>query len=381
MSSDVHAGLSAFSSRAALAVALLFLASCNAKDGADNKTKGAKAQPPVPVVTATVARKTLPDQLHAVGNVEAYATVQVKSRVDGEITRVHFKEGDAVRKGQTLFTIDSRPFLAQIDLAAANLARDAAQLEHARAQERRYQNLLDQHFVSREMYAQMRTNAASAAAVVQADEAALKSARLQLDYSEIKSPIDGVTGALKIQGGNLVKANDVGALLTVNQVSPIHVSFSVTEQQLPRIQQMMAGGKTLVVEAVPSRRAGDPETGKLAFVDNTVDTSTGTIKLKGVFANTEKTLWPGQFADVTVTLGQFQDALVVPSQAVQTGPKGAYVYVVLQDGTAEMRKVEVERAMADETIIRSGLDGGEKIVIDGQMRLKPGAKTAAKSAP
>ncbi|MEN6584657.1 MAG: efflux RND transporter periplasmic adaptor subunit [Sulfuricella sp.] len=379
MSTNLPAGLSASLLRAALAVALVFLAACSGKDSAANKGKNAK-QPPVPVVTAQVTRKTLPDQIRAVGNIEAYATVQVKSRVDGEITRVHFKEGDTVRSGQSLFTIDPRPLRAQVDLAAANLARDTAQLDNARAQERRYQNLLDQHFISKEMYAQIRTTAESSAAVVQADEAALKSARLQLDYSEIRSPIDGVTGALKVQGGNLVKANDI-PLLVVNQVSPIYVSFSVTEQQLPRIRQLLAEGKMLPVEAIPSRRAGAPETGKLSFVDNTVDTTTGTIKLKGVFANTGRTLWPGQFADVTLTLGELRDALVVPAQAVQTGPDGPFVYVVSKDKTAEMRKVKTDRTLAGETVIGSGLQTGEAIVVDGQLRLKPGAKIVSKPAP
>lgn len=380
MSTNLPADFSVFFLKAILAVTLVFLAACSGKDSAANKAKDAKGQAPAPVVTAQVARKTLPDQIHAVGNIEAYATVQVKSRIDGEITRVHFKEGDTVRNGQSLFTIDPRPLRAQVDLAAANLARDTAQLDNARAQERRYQNLLDQHFISREMYAQIRTTAESSAAVVQADEAALKSARLQLDYSEIRSPIDGVTGALKVQGGNLVKANDI-PLLVVNQVSPIYVTFSVTEQQLPRIRQLLAEGKTLPVEAIPSRRAGVPETGKLSFVDNTVDTTTGTIKLKGIFANRGRTLWPGQFADVTLTLGELQDALVVPSQAVQTGPEGPFVYVISKDKTAELRKVKVDRTLADETVISSGLQTGEAIVVDGQLRLKPGAIIVAKPAP
>ena len=380
MSTNLPAGFSITLHRAVLAVTLIFLAACSGKDNTANKAKDAKGQAPVPVVTAQVTRKTLPDQIHAVGNIEAYATVQVKSRVDGEITRIHFKEGDTVRSGQSLFTIDPRPLRAQVDLAAANLARDTAQLDNARAQERRYQNLLDQHFISKEMYAQIRTTAESAAAVVQADEAALKSARLQLDYSEIRSPIDGVTGALKVQGGNLVKANDI-PLLVVNQVSPIYVTFSVTEQQLPRIRQLLAEGKTLPVEAIPSRRTGVPEAGKLSFVDNTVDTTTGTIKLKGVFANTGRTLWPGQFADVTLTLGELRDALVVPSQAVQTGPDGTFVYVVSKDKTAEMRKVKTDRTLAGETVISSGLQTGEQIVVDGQLRLKPGAKIVSKPAP
>lgn len=367
--------------RLCLAMALFALAACSGKEGAGDKGKGPEFQPPVPVVEARVVQKTVPDQLSAIGNIEAYASVQVKSRVDGEIMAVHFKEGDAVRAGQPLFGIDPRPFQAQADLAAANLARDTALLENARAQERRYQDLLERHFVSREMHAQIRTAAASAAAVVQSDEAALQSARLQLAYSAIKSPIDGVTGYLRVQAGNLVKANDTGPLVVINQVSPIYVTFSVPEQQLPRIRQLLAAGKPVAVEAVPSRNAGAAEKGALTFVDNMVDITTGTIKLKGVFDNKGKTLWPGQFADVTLTLAQQQDALLVPTPALQRGPEGPFVYVIRADQTVEQRRVTVDRASGEETVIRAGLKAGERVVVDGQLRLKPGAKTVSKPAP
>lgn len=359
---------------------LVVLAACSGKGSGPEKAKERKAQPAVPVVEGRVGQKTIPEQVRAIGNTEAYATVAVKSRVDGEIVRIDFREGDTVRAGQPLFTIDPRPFQAQLDQVRANLARDAALLENARTQERRYQDLLERHFVSKEMFSQFRTNAATAAAVVQADEAALRSAQLQLSYSSIHSPIDGATGYLRIQAGNLVKANDAAPLVVINQVSPIYVTFSVPEQHFARIRKLMAEGP-LAVEAVPSRSAGPAEKGRLTFLDNAVDMTTGTIRLKGAFANKSRILWPGQFADVTLTLGEQPDALVVPSQAVQTGPEGQYVYVIRQDLTAEQRRVAVDRTMGGETVIRSGLEAGERIVIDGQFRLSPGAKVNPKPAP
>lgn len=362
-----------------LSCALVGLAACSGKSG-DN---GAKPAPPAPVVEGRVALQSVPELLRAIGNIEAYATVAVRSRVDGEIARVHFREGDAVRAGQTLFTIDPRPFQAQVELARANLARDTALLENARAQERRYQELLDRHFISKEMYAQMKTNAASAAAVVRADEAALGAARLQLSYSSIASPISGVTGYLQVQGGNLVKASDTGnpPLVMINQVSPIYVSFSVPEQFLPRLRRLMASAKPPAVEALPSKGGGRAEQGVLSFIDNAVDTTTGTIRLKAVFDNQDKNLWPGQFADVTLTLAQQDKALTVPSQAVQTGPEGSYVYVIRADMTVEQRKVGVERTEGAAAVIRDGLRADEKIVLDGQLRLKPGAKVVSRPAP
>lgn len=362
-----------------LSCALVGLSACSGKSG----DKGAKPAPSAPVVEGRVALQSVPELLRAIGNIEAYATVAVRSRVDGEIARVHFKEGDEVSAGQTLFTIDPRPFLAQVELARANLARDTALLENARAQERRYQELLDRHFISKEMYAQIRTNAASAAAVVQADDAALRAAQLQLSYSSIASPIFGVTGYLRVQGGNLVKASDTGnpPLVVINQVSPIYVTFSVPEQSLPRLRQLMASAKPPAVEALPSKGAGRAEKGVLSFIDNAVDTTTGTIKLKAVFDNQDKNLWPGQFADVTLTLAQQENALTVPSQAVQTGPEGTYVYVIRPDMTAEQRKVGVDRTEGAAAVIRDGLKPDERIVVDGQLRLKPGAKVVAKPAP
>jgi multidrug efflux system membrane fusion protein len=354
------------------------LAACSGKHEGGDKTQGGKASPPVPVVASRVAQKNMPEQIRAIGNIEAYSTVAVKSRVDGVITAVHFKEGDTVRAGQPIFTIDPRPFEAMADQAQANLARDTALLDNARAQERRYLDLLQRNFVSKEMYAQVRTNTETAQAVVHADEAALKNAKLQLGYCTITSPIDGVTGYLRIQAGNLVKANDTVSLVVINQIEPIYVTFSVPEQQLARIRERMAHRAVIPVEASLGGKM-PAEAGKLTFIDNAVDTTTGTIKLKATFDNKRKVLWPGQFAQVALTLQEQENALVVPSQAVQPGPTGSFVYVIRPDATAEQRQVSVERTVGAESVVQ-GVQAGEQIVTDGQLRLTPGAKVVAKSA-
>jgi len=361
----------------ALLILLLLLAGCSGKEP---NAKRRHAGAPAPVVVAPVVRKTVPERLRAIGTVDAYATVKVKSRVDGEITQVHFTEGQAVRAGQRLFTIDRRPFQALRDQARANLRRDRAMLDNARAQARRYAELAAKHFVSREMYAQYRTNAATAAAAVQGDHAAVENAKLQLAYCTIRSPIDGVTGALQVQAGNLVKANDTGPLVVIKQVRPIDVAFAVPSQNLSRIRRFMAHGP-LALEALPAGHRAVRAHGVLTFVDNAVNTATGTILLKGVFANRGLALWPGQFIRITLILSQEKNALVVPSQAVQQGPAGAYVFVVRPRHTVEQRRVATGRTVDGETVIRDGLKQGEQVVIDGQLRLTDGARIQLKAAP
>lgn len=358
--------------------ALVVFAGCVEKDAQKN---GAQKKPvgPIPVVTAPVVMKTLPVKGETIGNVEAYSTVSIKSRIDGLIFKVHFKEGQMVHQGDLLFEIDPRDYEAQLRQAEANLARDKAQLEFAISQEQRYQTLFQEGVVSRELYVQIHTNMDTATAMISADEAAIESAKVKLDYCKITSPIDGVAGKLLIHEGNMIKANDVTPLVIINKVSPIYVSFSVLESQLSAIQKYRASGslKTLVsiIENKNKYYSGD-----LVFIDNTVDTSTGTIKLKASFPNKDKKLWPGQFANVTLILYQQKGAIVVPSQAIQVGPNGQYVFVVKPDKTIEVRPVTVDRADAMETVIAKGLAEGETVVTVGQIRLTAGAKVQPKAA-
>jgi len=363
-------------------VAAIALSGCSKQDTpAAANGKAAKGPPAAPVVVAEVTRQTVPLRVQAIGNVEPYATVSVKARVDGQIVDAPFRDGQDVIKGQPLFQIDARPLQALLKQAEANLLRDKAQLERVRAQEIRYKDLLTKNFVSPDAYAQFRTNVETAAAVVGADEAAVETAKLQLEYTTIRAPISGRTGKIMIQLGNMVRANDTNALVVINQVSPIYLNFAVPEQYLGAIRTAMAK-HTLKVEAGLTDSQGTAATnGELAFIDNAVDTTTGTVKLRARFPNQDKLLWPGQFATASLTLGEQQGAIVVPSQAVQTGPKGQFVFVVKSDLTAEQRAVVVERVDGAQTVIAKGLTPGEKVVTIGQVRLSPGIKVNPKSDP
>jgi multidrug efflux system membrane fusion protein len=336
-----------------------------------NERKTPKGPPAVSVTVAPVIQEIVPFRIQGIGNVEAFSTVALKARADGQIVEVGFKEGEEVRKGQVLFKIDPRPFEAAMRQAEANALRDAAASEQARSQERRYQDLLDKNFVSKEAYAQIRTNATTAEAIAKASQAALDSAKLNLEYCTIISPIEGYAGKIQIQLGNLVKANDVNPLVVINQVHPIYVNFAVPEQRLAEVREYMALNSLSVQALTPgSDRAAAP-TGVLIFVDNAVDPSTGTIKLRARFANKENSLWPGQFVGVSVRLFEQPDAIVIPSTAVQTGPEGQYVYVVGKDMLADVRKIEVQRTEGDHTIVARGLAKGEQVVTRGQLRLGP----------
>jgi len=338
-----------------------------------------KATPPVPVSVATVAAKTVPVRLRAIGNVEPYTTVAVKARIDGQIVAVRFKEGQQVRTGDTLFEIDRRPFEAQLAQVQANLAKDRALLDHANDQDRRYKELLAQKFVSPDAYAQIKTNVETTAAQLRADEAAIESTKLQLGYCTIRSPITGYTGKIQIQEGNLVKANDTNPLVVINQVVPINVSFSVPEQSLSAVRKYQADGELQVSAQVPNASLV-AVAGKLSFIDNSTDASTGTIKLKAEFPNIDKALWPGQFVDVVMTLTHEDNAIVVPATAVQNGPNGQYVFVVKPDKSVELRDVKVARSESDIAVIASGLKPGETVVTVGQLRLAPGTKIAIADA-
>lgn len=334
----------------------------------------AKADVAVPVSVVAAARKSVPVQLQAIGNVEPLASVAVKARVDGQILAVNFKEGQEVRKGEVLFRLDPRPFEAALKQAEANVLRDAAARDQARSQERRYQELLAKNFVSKEAYAQFVTNAQTSEATAAASRAALESARVNLDYCTIASPIDGFVGRALLQAGNMVKANDVNALVVINQMRPIYVSFSVPEQQLAEIRRYLAAGPLEVTVSTPDNRHAPIATGRLAFIDNAVDASTGTIKLRATFENRDLALWPGQFVTTSLKLYEQQDAVVLPAMAIQTGPAGEYVFVVRPDSTAEVRIVEVARADGDQVVVGKGVTAGEKVVTRGQLRITPGAK-------
>ena len=321
-------------------------------------------------------QKNIPIQARAIGTVEAYSTVSVKTMIGGQILKVGFSEGQDVRKGDLLFEIDSGPYVAALKMAEAARARDIALKDNAEKEVRRYASLVEKNLVPRQQYDQFASSAAALEATVQADAAAIENARVQLAYCFIRSPIDGRTGSLLVQSGNVVKANDA-TLVTINQVVPIRVSFSIPEQYLADVRKYKAAG-TLKVEAAPQDGKADPVPGTLSFIGNAVDPATGTIQLKGTFPNADRRLWPGQFANVVLTLAVRSGAVIVPSQAIQTGQQGQYVFVVRPDLTVEARPVTAGEAFEGETVIVKGILAGEKVVTDGQLRLVPGAKVEAK---
>jgi len=337
---------------------------------------------PIPVIVSTVIQKTVPVQLRVIGNVQAYSTVAVKSLVGGELVGVNFTEGQDVKKGDLLFTIDSQPFEAALKQAEANLQKDLAQAKNAQEDARRYEFLIQKNVVARQQYDKFRTDADALEATVLADRAAVENARIQLGYCSIHSPIDGRTGSINIKRGNIIAAvtqpNAID-LVTINQIIPIYVIFYVPEQNLPEIKKYMARG-SLKVEALLPNDTNGGEQGVLTFIDNTVDKTTGTILLKGTFANREKKLWPGQFVNIVLTLTTEPNAIVVPSQAIQTGQEGQYIFVVKQDLTVESRPVVAGRSVNNETVVQKGLHADEKVVTDGQLRLYPGAKVEIKTS-
>ena len=418
-----HAG------RLLVLVALLAAAGCSDRASGTQRATA----PPVPVLVAEAVRRDVPLDVSVIGTVQALTTVGVKSQVSGQVVKVNFTEGQDVKADQLLFTIDPRPFAAalaqakanvgrdtaqmrqaeaalaqrqaEVQQAMANLERDQAQLENARVQERRYKTLVEKELVARELYDQFRTNlsaleatlnadraavenaraAAQAAqagvenarAVIQADEAMVETANLNVGYTTIRAPMNGRTGNLMLQAGNVVKANDDNPMVVIAQVHPIYVSFAVPQQHLTAIKQYSAAGPVKVRATAPG--AAKPAVGRLTFVNNTVDPTTGTIQLKATFDNAENVLWPGQYVDVVLTLTT-QPAVVVPSQAVQPGQQGPYVFVVTPDLTVQPRLLELGRRLATETIITKGLAPGERVVTDGQLRLVPGSRVEIKSA-
>lgn len=327
----------------------------------------------VTVSVATVEPRAAPLQLHAIGTAQPLATVAVKARVDGQLVEAFFAEGERVTKGQKLFRIDPRPFEVSLRQAQANLARDRALFDKTRTDLARYGELVAQGYASRQKFEEVKAANAAAGAVLAADQAAIDQARLQLEYTTITAPIDGRTGNLLVSVGNLIKANDSNPLVTLTQLKPIYVSFSVAEQNLPVLRELMAR-KAVEVEARLTGDTGKPHTGTLSFINNMVDAGTGTIQLKATFPNDDEALTPGAFVNVALTLPERPEAIVVPTSAMQVGQKGSFVYVATDNNTAEMRPVTVADTYFDYTVVAAGLKIGEKVVTDGQLQLTPGAR-------
>jgi multidrug efflux system membrane fusion protein len=338
---------------------------------------GCSAKPPtrsarVPVRVATVEARPMPFSLTSVGTVEAIQTAAVGSQVGGVVMRVAFREGDNVRAGQVLFELDPRPFRAAMDQALATLARDRAQSQTAWQDADRARDLYAQAMLSQAEYDQKRADAEALAATVRADSAAAAAARLNFDFATIRAPISGRTGRLMAHEGDYIKAATSDPLVTVIQPNPVRVRFTVPESYVPLVQKYRRGTPRVVVE--PDSSDGQPLVGRLVFVDNAVDPVTGTLLLKGEFANRDDRLVPGQFVDVQLELFVSPNAIVIPATAVSTGQQGAYVYVVERDSTAALRPIRVDRTANEVVVVASGLHAGEMVVTDGQIRLSPGAK-------
>jgi membrane fusion protein, multidrug efflux system len=363
-----------------------------AKGGGRGRGEGAA----VPVVTARAEARAVPITIPAVGAAEAVSSVQIRAQVTGQLSAVHFTEGQEVQKGQPLFTLDARPFEIALDQAQAVLARDTATAENAKAQQGRAEDLYKRQLISRDQYETQMASTASLQATLQADRAAIDNARLNLQYTKIIAPITGRTGSLGVHAGDLIRANDTNPMVVINQFSPIYVTFSIPGRYLQDVRRYQAQ-KPLTIQArgqasdtpgsqppaptaaapdVEGAETGSLERGAVTFIDNAVDATTGTIKLKGTFPNTDRALWPGLFVQVTLLLSVEPNAIVVPAVAVQASQNGQYVYVVKEDRTVELRPVTISRQQGDVTVIARGVTAGEEVVTDGQLRLIPGARVS-----
>jgi len=341
--------------------------------------RGGGGNADIPVNTAEVVQKTMPLAINVIGAAEAYSNVAVHPQITGELTSVDFKEGDDIRKGEIIFTLDFRPLEAALEQAEATLARDTAQADNARSSAARYDDLQSRGIAPLEQADQARTSSAALDATVLADRAAVENAKVQLRYATVFAPLTGRTGALMVHPGNLVRATDTTPLVVINQISPIYVSFGIPEGELPALKRYLAEGSVAVEAAAPG--VATPSKGHITFIDNAVDLTTGQIRVKASFPNDDRQLWPGQFVDVTVTLKLDQRAIVVPTEAVQEGTEGRYVFVLKPDRTVEMRSVGVAREVEDITVVQSGLAQGEIVITDGQDRLSAGSKVTVKSGP
>jgi multidrug efflux system membrane fusion protein len=349
-------------------VAAFFASSCS---GGGQQAQGPRKPGVAPVRVVRAEKKDVPLQIDGVGTMESVNNVSITSQVNGQIQKIHFKEGAFVSKGELLATLDPRPFKAALAQAEAVAKRDAVQYENAKKEAGRNAELFKKGFVSQSQYDQILANAEALSAVVNADKSAVDSAKLQLEYCYIKSPITGKTGAVMVDEGNLIKANDK-AIVTILQIRPIYASFSVPQLYLPLIKKYQEKGGMVATVFPPSGLQAVK--GELTFTDNTVDSTTGTIKLKATFNNPDKTLWPGQFVKVSLFLTTEKDVVAVPSQAVMTTQKGQTVYVVDKDDTASIRPVKVARTYGQDSIIEKGLEAGETVVSDGQLQTIPGGK-------
>ena len=339
--------------------------------------RGRGGDPTVPVTVATVVQKSMPIEIRVIGAVEAYSVVSVHAQITGQLTDVNFKEGEDVKKDQVLFRLDRRPLEAALLQAQANLQRDIAQAANARVVAQRYADLAGRGIATTEQLETSRSSAAALEATVDADRAAVENAKVQLQYATITSPIGGRTGALMVHEGNLVRAADAQPLVVINEVVPIYVSFAIPESRLSELKRFMANG-TLAVEAAPPNDNAPSSRGHITFVDNNVDQTTGTIRIKATFPNEDRRLWPGQFVNVVVALTKDPTAVVVPTAAVQVGQQGQYTYVVKGDKTVEYRPVVVERTAGLETVIKSGLKPAETVVTDGYLRIVQGSRVSIK---
>jgi multidrug efflux system membrane fusion protein len=360
-----------------LAIAALILISGCGTSGQQGTAPTTNTLPPVTVSVAAV--QAVPIEINAIANAQAYRTVQVKSMVDGQIDKVLFRQGQDVHAGQLLFELDKKPFLAALNQAQGKLAQDQATANNSQAQAARAAILLKDGVMAPQDAQVIESQAKSNSAAVQADKAAVQTAQVNLGYADIRAPISARTGAILVNLGNLVKANDTTGLTTLNQITPIYVSFSIPESDLAAVRAKAARG--LKVEAFPPTEQ-NPETGKLTFIDNTVDATTGTIKLMATFPNTQRRLWPGEYLNARLILGVDPKAIVVPSVAVQAGQTGKYVYVVQADGTALARPVTSSRSYGKLAVIASGLNPGERVIVDGQIRVTPNKKVnVVRTAP
>lgn len=348
--------------------------------GCTKEGQAARSGPPTaPVTVATVQQRDVPVQIRSIATVEAFSTVTIKSRVAGELQKVHVTPGQYVKAGDLLFEIDPRPFEAALHEALANLQRDTALASNAQIDADRMVGLLKDNVATREEADKARYTAEAAQATVRADQAAVEKARLQLEYAKIRSPIDGRAGALLVHQGNVIKADET-ELLVINQIQPIYVTFAVPEQDLQAVRRYTQSSAPTVDVIVPPDELPS-QIGQLSFIDNQVDTATGTIRLKATFANADRRLWPGQFVQAILNLTVETDATVVPSRSIQMGQQGPFVFVVNDDMTVQMQSVTVRRTVGDDSVLDNGPQPGQIVVTDGQLRLVPGAKVQIQSMP
>lgn len=357
---------------AGLLVVLAMLGACG------KQQKAAGPPPSVPVTVATAQQQDVPLVVSAIGTVQPFTTVQVKSMVTAQIEQVHFTQGQDVKKGQLLFTLDRRSFEADLNKTLGTLARNKASAENARVESRRYAALLKEGVVAQQQYDQIQSQAAQLEAAVQADQAAVEAARVNLNYTKIYAPVAGRVGDILIHEGNFVKANDV-PLVVINQVQPVYVSFNLPEQSLAEVRKFMTVNKLQVEAQFPNTQEVASK-GSLSFIDNTVDRQTGTIALKATFSNADRRLWPGQFVNVNMRLTTLNNVVTIPSQAVQNGQQGTYVFVVKQDKSTETRPVALAFNYRGASVVKSGVNAGEVVVTDGQLRIAPGSKVDVKTA-